>query len=142
MRWEKEAGRLAPEKRRVMLIDDDREILELLAEWLGGRGYEVHTLTDGATAIEEARAFRPHVVVLDGVLRRTTGAAVAARLRSAGIESRIVFLSGLSRLDLPPDELVLEKPIDLNLLERTLLEALGSGRRNPRAQREAEIQRR
>lgn len=138
MRVENEAGYAAAEKRRVMLIDDDREILDLLAEWLGGRGFEVHTLTDGNHAIERARRFRPHVVVLDGVLRGTTGTAVAQRLRAEGIESRIVFLSGLSRRDLPRDELVLEKPIDLQTLERTLAEALRAPRKD--AQTEAAIQ--
>lgn len=111
--------------RRVMLIDDDQEILDLLAEWLGGRGYEVRTLNEGTHALEEAKTFRPHVVVLDGVLRGTTGMAVAERLRAEGVESRIVFLSGLSRSELPPAELVLEKPIDLHVLERTLFEAKG-----------------
>ncbi len=115
------------DKRRVMLIDDDREILDLLAEWLGGRGYEVRTLCEVTHAIREAHAFQPHVVVLDGVLRGTTGMAVAERLRAEGIESRIVFLSGLSRSELPSSEVVLEKPIDLQLLERTLAETARRG---------------
>lgn len=119
------------EKRRVMLIDDDREILDLLAEWLGGRGYEVRTLCEGTHALEEARRFRPHAVVLDGVLRGTTGVAVAQRLRAEGVEARIVFLSGLSRTELPSGELVLEKPIDLQVLERTLFEAPRGGAPTP-----------
>lgn len=102
-----------------MLIDDDEEILELLAEWLSGRGHEVKTLADGAQAVEEARRFRPDVVVLDGVLRGTTGVAVAGQLRGE-LDCRIIFLSGLSRKELPAEEEVLEKPIDLHLLEERI----------------------
>lgn len=138
MRLDSKAERL-PAGRRVMLIDDDREILELLAEWLGSRGYEVRTLGDGARAVEEARAFQPHVVVLDGVLRKTTGFAVADGLRAAGIDCRIVFLSGLPRADLPAEDWVLEKPVDLHLLEATLRRAI-EGRGAP--QTESAIQRR
>src|SRR5690606_10785187 len=68
MQVEREADRRGEvrtaHRRRVLLIDDDREILELLAEWLRGRGHEVRTLVDGTCAVVEARSFRPHVVVL------------------------------------------------------------------------------
>lgn len=125
MRAEKEAERLEDARtvhgRRVLLIDDDREILELLAEWLRGRGHEVRTLVDGTHAVREAKKFDPQVVILDGVLRGTTGTAVARRLREEGVPSRIVFLSGLHRTELPATEVVLEKPIDLQALEHAIL---------------------
>jgi len=127
MQVDKETNRRADSRtvhpRRVLLIDDDREILELLAEWLRGRGHEVRTLADGACAVAEARAFRPDVVVLDGVLRGTTGVAVAQRLRQEKLGCGIVFLSGLSRAELPLTEVVLEKPIDLQALEHAILMA-------------------
>jgi len=129
MQVEREADRRGEvrtaHRRRVLLIDDDREILELLAEWLRGRGHEVRTLVDGTCAVVEARSFRPHVVVLDGVLRGTTGVAVARRLREENLGCGIVFLSGLSRTELPPSEVVLEKPIDLSALEHAILTVSG-----------------
>lgn len=114
-------SRVSPGPERILLIDDDEEILELLAEWLSGKGHQVHTLADGAQALEAAEAFRPNVVILDGVLRGTTGAAIATQLRKERIDCRIIFLSGLSRTELPPEETVLEKPIDLHLLEEAII---------------------
>jgi len=105
---------------RVLLIDDDREILEVLGEWLAGRGHAVRLLTDGLRAQEEAHRFAPDVVILDGLLRGTTGPAVAERLRASGHERGIIYLSGLPRSELPQDVPVLEKPIDLDALERTI----------------------
>lgn len=104
---------------RVLLIDDDDELLEVLGEWLRFRGHLVHLLADGLRAEEEANAFLPDVVLLDGVLKGTTGTDVATRLRSGGHHG-IIFLSGLPRGELPQDVPVFEKPIDLEALERTI----------------------
>lgn len=113
-------SQLSLPSERILLIDDDREILELLAEWLSGKGHEVHALADGAQALQAAQAFRPNVVILDGVLRGITGTAIASKLREENVDCRIIFLSGLSRAELPADETVLEKPIDLHLLEKAI----------------------
>lgn len=105
---------------RVLLVDDDSEILEVLGEWLSGRGHAVRLLDDGHRAPEEAHRFAPDVVILDGLLRGTTGPAVAQRLRESGHRRGIIYLSGLPRGELPFGVPVLEKPIDLDVLERTI----------------------
>lgn len=105
---------------RVLLIDDDPDVLELLGEWLSGRGHEVATLSDGLLALETALAFDPEVVVLDGLLRGTTGVAIERQLREAGLVCRIIYLSGLSRWELPTVAEILEKPLDLADLDRAL----------------------
>ncbi|WP_373048293.1 response regulator [Vulgatibacter sp.] len=104
---------------RVLLIDDDRELLEVLGEWLVCRGHAVRLLADGFQAPEEAHDFGPDVVLLDGLLRGTTGPAVAERLRAGGHRG-IIYLSGLPRGQLPRDVPVIEKPIDLDALDRTI----------------------
>jgi CheY-like chemotaxis protein len=53
------------EAKRVLVVDDDREIRELLAELLSTEGYEVSTAGDGHRALVEARAARPDVILLD-----------------------------------------------------------------------------
>lgn len=104
---------------RVLLVDDDQELLEILAEWLVGRGHTVRMVSDGFRAEEEARQFGPDVVLLDGMLTGTTGTAVANRLRAAG-HGGIIFLSGLPRGQFPGDVPVIEKPIDLDDLEQAI----------------------
>lgn len=107
---------------RILLIDDDSELLEVLGEWLAGRGHTVHPVADGLRAVEEAAAFRPDVVLLDGLLRGTSGADVAAQLRARGHRG-IVLLSGLPRAELPHDVPVIEKPIDLERLDAEIRRA-------------------
>lgn len=104
---------------RVLLIDDDPELLEILGEWLSGRGHLVRASRDAEGAVEAVVEFAPDLVLLDGVLRGTTGQELAVELeRRAPV--RVVFLSGLPRDELPADRLVLQKPIDLDALERVL----------------------
>jgi CheY-like chemotaxis protein len=51
--------------RRVLVVDDDRDIRELLVELLASEGYEVASAPDGRRALAEARARRPDVILLD-----------------------------------------------------------------------------
>lgn len=104
---------------RVLLIDDDRDLLDLLEEWLSDRGYSVRTLADGFRAREEALLFRPDVVLLDGRLLGIAGTTVASQLQDVGQEG-IIFLSGLPRGYFPSHLPVLQKPIDLDALERAI----------------------
>ncbi|HEY0839994.1 MAG TPA: response regulator [Vulgatibacter sp.] len=102
---------------RVLLIDDDPELLDILAEWLTGRGHAVRTANEAKAALRTAEEFGPDLVLLDGVLRGATGQEVAHQLESSGA-IRVVFLSGLPRDELPADRVVLQKPIDLDALDR------------------------
>lgn len=51
--------------RRVLVVDDDREILDLTQMILRDGGYEVRTQTGGEGALAEARKWRPHLILLD-----------------------------------------------------------------------------
>ncbi len=51
--------------KRVLVVDDDRDIRELLVELLASEGYEVASAADGRRALAEARAHRPDVILLD-----------------------------------------------------------------------------
>jgi CheY-like chemotaxis protein len=50
---------------RVLVVDDDRDIRELLVELLGGEGYLVSSAADGQQALVEAHARHPDVILLD-----------------------------------------------------------------------------
>ena len=69
-------------KRRVLLVDDNRDFA-LSASWLLKlRGHEVELAFDGLQALEVARAFRPDVVLLDVNLPGIDGYELARRLRA------------------------------------------------------------
>jgi len=68
-------------QRRILVVDDNRDAATSMALLLGAFGHEVHTVHDGASAIEQARTLRPDVVLLDIGLPGMDGYDVAARLR-------------------------------------------------------------
>src|SRR5690349_8104750 len=68
----------------ILVIDDDAELCELLAELFGQEGYRVASAGDGRTGLERARAQRFDVVVLDIMLPNLNGFDVLKRLRQGG----------------------------------------------------------
>ncbi len=72
----------APGKRRVLVVDDNVDAAQTLAELLELWGHEVHVALDGPDALEAARDYRPDVVLLDIGLPTLDGYQVARRLRA------------------------------------------------------------
>jgi two-component system response regulator RegX3 len=66
---------------RLLLVDDERDILDPVAYALGQEGFEVTAATDGSTALELARNERYDVVILDIVLPGVSGIDVCRTLR-------------------------------------------------------------
>jgi two-component system, chemotaxis family, CheB/CheR fusion protein len=69
------------ESRRVLVVDDNRDLVRTTSLLLKSQGFEVATAHDGRAAIEKARSFRPDVVLLDIGLPILDGYQVAERLR-------------------------------------------------------------
>ena len=67
--------------RRVLIADDDRDGALTLATLLELEGYEVRTAHGGEEALDVARTFKPHVVLLDIGMPKVTGYDAARRLR-------------------------------------------------------------
>jgi DNA-binding response OmpR family regulator len=78
---------------RVLVVEDDEEIAQVLQRSLRLEGYEVKLAEDGVRALEESHAFLPDVVVLDLGLPRLDGIDVARRLREDGDDVPILILT-------------------------------------------------
>ncbi|MET9320095.1 response regulator transcription factor [Streptomyces sp. NPDC003038] len=78
---------------RVLVVDDEAALSELLSMALRYEGCEVRTAGDGAGAVRAARAFRPDVVVLDIMLPDMDGLAVLGRLRREIPHVPVLFLT-------------------------------------------------
>jgi DNA-binding NarL/FixJ family response regulator len=83
----------ATDQARVLLVDDNPEILERAAAILSRACTVVGTVNDGRAALESVRALRPDVIVLDISMPGMSGLEVAAHLRRAGSSVPIVFLT-------------------------------------------------
>ena len=67
---------------RVLVVDDEPSLAELLASVLRYEGWEIQTAGDGAGAVRAARDFRPDAVVLDIMLPDFDGMEVLRRVRA------------------------------------------------------------
>jgi DNA-binding response OmpR family regulator len=67
---------------RVLVVEDDEDIADVLRRSLRSEGYDVRTSADGVEALDAAAAFLPDLVVLDLGLPRLDGVEVCRRLRS------------------------------------------------------------
>lgn len=66
---------------KILLVDDEPSILNLLMAYLRPEGYEIYTATDGHAALKSVRAYNPDLVVLDVMLPGLDGIEVLTRLR-------------------------------------------------------------
>ncbi|MDQ2694673.1 MAG: EAL domain-containing protein, partial [Pseudomonadota bacterium] len=81
---------------RVLMVDDDRAILDLYAGRLRAAGFEVSTITDPLEILEVALAFQPELILLDLYMPGADGFEVSRLIRQeeALLNTPVVFLSG------------------------------------------------
>ena len=120
------------ESRKILVVDDEPDLLESLTFLLEGADWEVETAADGYAALGAALVFRPDVILLDVMMPRENGYRVARKVReaqAAGLlpdATRIALLTA-RKLDHDPErealfeqfaspDLVVYKPFDVNQL--------------------------
>jgi len=122
---------------QILLVDDDRGFVRILADALGNAGYDVTTAPDGATAVDLVRKLQPELLLLDVQLPKKDGFETLQEIRgdsSLHSQPAVLFLSGCSptpRYRQRARELAatdfLVKPLPLEEMERLVAKALGSG---------------
>ncbi|MEP6954113.1 MAG: response regulator transcription factor [Solirubrobacteraceae bacterium] len=83
---------------RVLVVEDDEEIAQVLQRSLRMEGYEVRLAFDGEAALDAASAFNPDLVILDLGLPKLDGMEVAKRMRAAD-DVPILMLTARDALD-------------------------------------------
>jgi two-component system OmpR family response regulator len=78
---------------RLLVVEDDVNIVELLAASLRYAGFEVATATDGQQALRLAKTYRPDLMVLDVMMPGIDGFEVVRRLSADGNRCPVVFLT-------------------------------------------------
>jgi two-component system OmpR family response regulator len=84
---------------RVVVVDDEPALSDLLGMALRYEGWDVRTSAEGRAAIGIIREFKPDVVVLDVMLPDIDGLQVLKRLRADGLDTPILFLTAKDALD-------------------------------------------
>ena len=87
-----------PKGKKVLIADDEPDILEIIGYNLKVAGYDVYMAKDGDEALQMAKAIRPDLIILDIMMPRRTGVEVCEILRSqpAFKATLIIFLTALS----------------------------------------------
>jgi two-component system phosphate regulon response regulator OmpR len=84
---------MAELKTRILVVDDDQRLRELLVRYLGGEGYEVKATPDAAGMDKQLSRERYDLVVLDLMLPGEDGLAICRRLRASPAAPAIVMLT-------------------------------------------------
>lgn len=79
--------------QRILVIDDDARLRELLLRYLGEQGFDVRAVHDGAAMDKAMRLGRFHLLVLDLMLPDEDGLAILRRLRAAGENVPVILLT-------------------------------------------------
>ncbi|HEX2772965.1 MAG TPA: response regulator transcription factor [Micromonosporaceae bacterium] len=84
---------------RLLVVEDEPNILELLSASLRFAGFDVETATSGSAAVSAAKARRPDLVVLDVMLPDLDGFEVIRQMRADGSRTPVVFLTARDATD-------------------------------------------
>jgi len=86
------------QSHKVLVVDDESDILELLEYNLKKEGYEVKTAQDGKTAVEKAQKFQPQLILLDIMMPNQDGVETCRQLRESpeSANAFIIFLTARS----------------------------------------------
>jgi two-component system OmpR family response regulator len=84
---------------RILVVDDEKSISDLISTSLRFVGFEVRTAATGAEALTVAEVFKPHAVVLDVMMPDLDGFEVCRQLRSEGLNVGVLFLTAKDGMD-------------------------------------------
>ena len=137
MRRDSEAANLSPVTEllgRVLVVDDDEVIRQLIAVNLQLEGFDVSTAVDGQDCLEKVHTVRPHVITLDIMMPRLDGWVTAVKLREnpATEDIKVVMITARAQdhdirrgHEIGVDAYV-TKPFDPNELIRTVRKLAGA----------------
>lgn len=108
----------------ILIVDDDIEALEEMAEALQECGLAVHTASDVYTALKLASQHRPEFILMDYLLRGTTGVDVASAIREFLPGVQVIMISAFEDLNRIVNNMnsgaiaVLQKPLSMDSIGR------------------------
>ena len=110
--------------RKILVADDEPDILEIISYNLSNEGYQVFTAKDGKEAIEKAKEIKPELIILDIMMPYKTGIEVCGILRAQTMfaNTLIIFLTArndesthITGLEIGADDYI-TKPISTKVL--------------------------
>ena len=112
--------------RKVLVVDDEPQAVELLEEFLTAKGYAVVGASSGEEALRRLKEERPHLMLLDIRMPVMDGLEVLRRAREIDREVGIIMVTAVSEERTGREALrmgaydYITKPLDFDYLERVL----------------------
>lgn len=113
--------------KKVLIVDDEEQIVNGLKVFLTTRGYDVYVAPDGPTAINRINEIKPSVVLLDIIMPGMNGIDTLIKIKKINRNIGVVMMSALAEceqineaLQLGASDYVI-KPFDLNYIDKVLM---------------------
>jgi DNA-binding response OmpR family regulator len=86
-------------KEKILVIDDEQDVVAYLKTWLTDEGYEVETAKDGIEGLEKFKTFQPDLVTLDIIMPQKTGLKLYREIKGGENPSPIpvIVITGLQQ---------------------------------------------
>jgi len=108
---------------RILVVDDEKDFLDLVVRSLQILGHETASALDGPTAVELCQTFLPHVILLDVMMPEVNGIETLRLIRKFDRDVKVVMISGMHDLQAAKEAINLgasdyvTKPFDLKQLD-------------------------
>ncbi len=114
---------------KVLIVDDEEDFSDILAERMEARGFQVSTVNSGAAAIEQVKQRSYDAIILDLAMPEMDGIETLKRLLVVNPDLQVILLTGHATIDKGVEAVklgaadFLEKPADLDSLVRKVKDA-------------------
>ena len=114
---------------KILLVDDEKEFLEVMSERMANRGMEVTTALSAKEAIEKVKSESFDAIVLDLLMPEMDGLEAIEALKKINPDLQIIFLTGNATVEKGIEAMklgamdLMEKPADLNSLTERIKKA-------------------
>ncbi len=115
---------------RILVVDDETDVCQLLAEFLETKGYSVITASRGADALMAVKEQRPHLVLLDINMPGMNGLETLQHIRALDGDVGIIMLTAIEDEAVAKEAMrknaydYITKPLDFGYLELAILTRL------------------
>jgi two-component system response regulator (stage 0 sporulation protein F) len=119
--------------RTILVVDDERNIVELARMYLRNEGFEIEAAYNGREALEKARALQPSLVLLDIMMPEVDGLEATLQMTREYLDTKIIAMTGaqgernfLDVAKLFGARRTFEKPFDLQQMLHAVQEELAN----------------
>ena len=117
-------------KKKIMIVDDEQGICDLLNRLFSGKDYDVTTQTEVLKAVEQIKTNRPDCILLDIKMPKMDGIEFLSFVKSIDENIKVIMITGHGNLETAMEAMKLgaydyiTKPFDIEFISNLVLQAL------------------